>query len=82
MRDRQTYLIGWTDGHARFDELTVADLIPTLLFPSSIHQSGISMRLFFTFTFIVMMVMMIVMMMVMMIVGIVERDIYSLIFNK
>ena len=25
------------------------DLIPTLLFPSNIHQSGTSMRLFFTF---------------------------------
>ena len=44
------------------------DLITTLLFPSNIHQSGTSMRLFFTFTFIVMimMIMMVMMMMRMM----------------
>ena len=48
--DRLTCLIGWTDGHAWLDELTdMPDLIPTLLFPSNIHQSGTSMRLFFTF---------------------------------
>ena len=41
------------------------DLILTLLFPSNIYQSGTSMRLFFTFTFI-MMIMMVMMMMMMM----------------
>ena len=53
------------------DELTdMPNLIPTLLFPSNIHQSGNSMRLFFTFTFIVMimMIMMVIMMIVMMMV--------------
>ena len=40
-------------------------LIPTMLFPSNIHQSNKSMRLFFTFTFIVMMMMIMMMMMVM-----------------
>ena len=44
------------------DELTdMPYLIPTMLFPSNIHQSGKSMRLFFTFTFIVM-IMMVMMM--------------------
>ena len=38
------------------------DLIPTLLF----HQSGTSMRLFFTFTFIVMIMMIIIVMMMVM----------------
>ena len=47
------------------------DLIPTLLFPSKIHQSGTSMRLFFTFTFIVM-IMMIMMVIVMMMIMIIE----------
>ena len=51
------------------DELTdMPYLIPTMLFPSNIHKSGKSMRLFFTFTFIViiMMLMMVMMMIVMM----------------
>ena len=47
------------------DELTdMPYLIPTMLFPSNIHKSGKSMRLFFTFTFIVM-IMMVMMMMIM-----------------
>ena len=41
------------------------DLISTLLFPSNIHQSGTSMRLVFTFNFLVM-IMMVMMMMMMM----------------
>ena len=46
------------------DELTdMPYLIPILLFPSNIHQSGKSMRLFFTFTLIVM-VMMVMMVMI------------------
>ena len=36
------------------------DLILTFLFPSNNHQSGTSMRLFFTFTFIVLIMMVIV----------------------
>ena len=44
--DRQTCLIGWTDEHAYFDELTnMPDLIPTLLFSPNIHPSGTSMLL-------------------------------------
>ena len=41
----------------------MSDLIPTLLFPSNIHQSGTLMRLFFTFTFIVRIIMVIMVMM-------------------
>ena len=46
------------------------DVIPTLFFPSNIHQSSISIRHFFTFSFIViiMMIMMVMMMIVMMMV--------------
>ena len=45
------------------------DLIPTLLFPSNIHQSGTSMRLLFKFTFIVKitMITMVIMMMIVMV---------------
>ena len=52
LMDRQTCRIIWSDGHAWFEEPTdMPDLIPTLLFPSNIHQNGTSMRLFFMFTF-------------------------------
>ena len=41
------------------------DLIPTLLFPSNIHQSGTLMRLFFTFTFIVIVIVIVIVMVLM-----------------
>ena len=44
------------------------DLIPTLILPSNIHQSGTSMRLFFTFIVMIMMVMMMMIVMMVMIV--------------
>ena len=54
LMDWQTCLIWWTKRRAWFDGQmdmpdlmnSVPDLILTLLFPSNIHQSGTSMRLF------------------------------------
>ena len=70
--DRQKCLTGWTNGHAWFDELTdMPYLIPTMLFPSNIHQSGKLMRLFFTFTFILMILMIMMVMTMMMMIKIV-----------
>ena len=54
-------------------------LIPTMLLPTNIHQSGKSMRLFFTFIFIVMI--MIIMMVMMMMMGITTSTILMTDFN-